>query len=116
MRATDLIRSVLCVIDAIEQPPIPATASIQVQVPVEEPVDTVPGKPKHELEPGFRQIFDILSARTSGQYANSPTEHIAGIASVTTDAGTEGWNGTKDPADLRVKDPSMYPTAQHGVK
>lgn len=116
MRATDLIRSVLCVIDAIDQPQVPASASIQVQVPVEEPANEIPGDPKQELEPGFRQIFDILSARTTGQYSNSPTEHIAGIQSVTTDAGTEGWNGSKDPADLRVKDPSMYPTAQHGVK
>jgi hypothetical protein len=32
---------------------------------------------------------------------------------VTTDAGG-GLNGPKHPADLRVKDPSMYPNFQAG--
>jgi len=112
MRATDLIRSVLCVIDQIEQKEqqaeIPASATISVSVPPEEvhQADVV--------EPGFKQIFDLLSGRRHGQYANSPTETVAGIDSVTKDAGAEGWNGTKHPADLRVKDPSMYPNSQLG--
>lgn len=111
MRATDLIRSVLCVIDQIEnKQEIPAQASIAVTVPTDE----VPGDPKQELEPGFKQIFDLLAGRRGGQYANSPTETVAEIDSVTKDAGTEGWNGTKHPADLRVKDPSMYPNSQLG--
>ncbi len=114
MRATDLIRSVLCVIDQIEnkQETIPAQASIEVQVPAADV--NLPGEPKQELEPGFKQIFDLLSGRRQGQYANSPTETVAGIDSVTKDAGAEGWNGTKHPADLRVKDPSMYPNSQLG--
>lgn len=109
MRATDLIRSVLCVIDQIEQKEqpaeIPAQASIAVAVPPEE-VETSP-----LVQPGFRQIFDLLSGRRDGQYANSPTETVSGIDSVTTDAGGEGLNGPKDPADLRVKDQPMYPNA-----
>ena len=112
MRATDLIRSVLCVIDQIEQKEqqaeIPAQATIAVTVPSEEVADSP------IVEPGFKQIFDLLSGRRNGQYANSPTETVAGIDSVTTDAGAEGWNGTKHPADLRVKDPSMYPNSQMG--
>ena len=112
MRATDLIRSVLCVIDQIEQKEqqaeIPAQATIAVSVPAEE----VPDSPV--VEPGFKQIFDLLSGRRNGQYANSPTETVAGIDSVTKDAGAEGWNGVKHPADLRVKDPSMYPNSQMG--
>ena len=110
MRATDLIRSVLCVIDAIDtqeqQQPVPAQATIAVEVPPEE-AETSP-----LMNPGFKQIYDILSNRHHGQYANSPTETIAGIDSVTKDAGAEGLNGPKDPADLRVKDQPMYPNAQ----
>lgn len=110
MRATDLIRSVLCVIDAIDaqeqQQEIPAQASIAVSVPPEE-AETSP-----LVQPGFRQIFDLLAGRRDGQYANSPTETISGMNSVTVDAGAEGLNGVKDPADLRVKDPSMYPGSQ----
>ena len=112
MRATDLIRSVLCVIDQIEQKEqqaeIPAQATIAVSVPPEE----VPSSPI--VEPGFKQIFDLLNGRRHGQYANSPTETVAGVDSVTKDAGGEGWNGPKHPADLRVKDPSMYPNSQAG--
>lgn len=112
MRATDLIRSVLCVIDQIEakeqQAEIPAQATIAVSVPPEQ-VSSSP-----IVEPGFKQIFDLLANRRHGQYANSPTETVAGINSVTKDAGGEGWNGPKHPADLRVKDPSMYPNSQLG--
>lgn len=109
MRATDLIRSVLCVIDQIEQKEqqaeIPAQATIAVSVPPEE-AETSP-----LVQPGFKQIFDLLNGRRHGQYANSPTETVAGVNSVTTDAGAEGLNGSKDPADLRVKDQPMYPNA-----
>ena len=103
MKASDIIRELLCLIDLIDnkqqspQEPVVTAVSVTADQQV--------------LDDGhrrFKQIFDILSREREGQYDNSPTETIAGIASVTTDAGG-GLNGPKHPADLRVKDPSMYP-------
>ena len=112
MRATDIIRELLCLIDVIDAkqqaqqvplvPPVDA-AAVAVEITTEPVVD--------DGERRFKQIFDILSKQREGQYSNSPTETIAGIESVTTDAGG-GLNGPKNPADLRVKDPSMYPNYQ----
>ena len=107
MRASDIIRELLCLIDVIDgkqqQTVMPAS--------VEEPVVAVDITTGQELDDGprrFKQIFDILSAERHQQYNNSPAEVVAGIASVTTDAG----GNVKHPADLRVKDPSMYPNFQ----
>jgi len=105
MKASDIIRELLCLIDVIDanQQGAEQVTAVAVDV-VSEPV-------LDDGERRFKQIFDILSREREGQYANSPTETIAGIESVTTDAGG-GWNGPKHPADLRVKDPSMYPNFQ----
>jgi hypothetical protein len=113
MRASDIIRELLCLIDVIDnqqaqsavpQPVMPEpVAAVAVEIPVTPELDDGPRR--------FKQIFDILSAQRDQQYANSPAEVIAGVESVTTDAGG-GWNGPKHPADLRVKDPSMYPNYQ----
>lgn len=107
MRATDIIRELLCLIDVIDnkQPPQP-------ELPPVEPVAavTVTKVSSEELEDEprrFKQIFDLLSAEREGNYANSPTDAVAGIESVTTGAGG-GLNGPKHPADLRVKDPRGY--------
>jgi hypothetical protein len=107
MKASDIIRELLCLIDVIDgkqQQPIMPTS-------VEEPVVAVDIAAGQVLDDGprrFKQIFDILSAERHQQYDNSPAEVVAGIASVTTDAG----GNVKHPADLRVKDPSMYPNYQ----
>ena len=112
MRASDIIRELLCLIDVIDnqqaqavvQPQpvqtIEPVAAVAVEIPMSQELDDGPRR--------FKQIFDILSAQRDQQYANSPAEVIAGIESVTTDAGLEGVH----PADLRVKDPSMYPNYQ----
>ena len=103
MKASDIIRELLCLIDLIDN---------KQQIPQEPVVTAVSVSTDQQvLDDGprrFKQIFDILSREREGQYANSPTETIAGIKSVTTDAG----GNVKHPADLRVKDPSMYPNYQ----
>lgn len=115
MRASDIIRELLCLIDIIDGKQ--QQQQIATPVPGEEPVVVavdVQTTDAQVLDDGprrFKQIFDILSAERSQQYSNSPAEVVAGIASVTTDAGG-GLNGPKHPADLRVKDPSMYPNYQ----
>jgi hypothetical protein len=105
MRATDIIRNVLDLIDHIDCPEPEAVAV----VPVEEPVQT--GVDSNR----FKQIFDILSAERNQMYDNSPNEVVAGIEAVTTHAGG-GWNGPKNPADIRADSVSMYPTFQAGSK
>jgi hypothetical protein len=41
-------------------------------------------------------------------YDNSPAEVTAGIESVTTNAGG-GWNGPKNPANMRADSVALYP-------
>jgi hypothetical protein len=107
MKASDIIRELLCLIDVIDG----KQQQTIMPTPVEQPVVAVDITAGQELDDGprrFKQIFDILSAERHQQYDNSPAEVVAGIASVTTDAG----GNAKHPADLRVKDPSMYPNYQ----
>ncbi len=95
MRATDIIRGVLDLIDQVdcaqqETTPMPVTGS-------------------------FAEIFATLSAEKQG-YDNSPNPHVQGIDSVTTNAGLGGTNGPKNPADIRADSVSMFPAYQAGVK
>ena len=94
MRATDIIRNVLDLIDAVDnkdnQEP---TATIEIEPEQGEPVAS-----------RFKQIFAMLSNPSAGPLANSPNEIVADIDAVTTNAGG-GWNGPKHPADIRIKDP-----------
>lgn len=102
MRATDIIRSVIDLIDQIDCPVEDGAVEI---VSVEEPVQT--GVDTNR----FKQIFDMLSAERAQMYSNSPAEVVAGIESVTTDAGG-GLNGPKNLADIRADSVSMYPNFQ----
>lgn len=97
MRASDIIRGVLDLIDQIdcEQP-------TQEQPVVQEPA--VPGS--------FKDMFAKLSGETVSVYDNSPNVHVQGIAAVTTNAGLGGLNGPKNPADIRADSISMYPAYQ----
>ena len=89
--------------------------------PVAEPVVSAPIEPViMDVEPEvvpveddesrrFKQIMDILVTKDRvGAYSNSPNETVAGIYSVTTDAGG-GLNGPKHPADIRADSVAMYP-------
>lgn len=91
MRAHELIRAVLDVIDQYES---------SENSPENE--FTIPADENH-----FKQIEDLLGKNTT-EYSNSPDEHYAGIEAVTTCAGG-GVNGPKDPADIRSDSVSMYP-------
>ena len=93
MRATEIVRMTLDLIDMADKP----EPKIEIQVATDEP----------EEEQRFASVFKMLQARGPGEYANSPNEIVAPIEAVTTDAGG-GLNGPKDPADIRVKDPGAY--------
>lgn len=97
MRAQDLIRAVL---DALDQDEIPNTS------PTPEDQTQFSNDPNR-----FAQVFDLLSKEKEEILTNRPKEQYADIEAVTTLAGG-GLNGPKNPHDLRVKDPSMYPNQQ----
>lgn len=96
MRAQDIIRAVLDLLDKSEDP----TGSVEVTT------DMSPeeGEP---IASRFKQIFAMLDAPEGGPLANSPNEVVADIDAVTTLAGG-GLNGPKHPADIRVTDPGAY--------
>jgi hypothetical protein len=95
MRAHEIIRSVLDLIDKIENP--------HSEPDIGEPINLGQSEEERRLQ----QIMDLLT--TSYQtYDNSPAEVVASIDSVTKDAGG-GWNGPKHPADIRADSVAMYP-------
>lgn len=101
MRATDLMRNILDLIDQIDnsqQEKTPAVAVVTNDEFIQTGVDSN----------RFKQIFDILTSEYHQMYDNSPAEVVAGIDSVTNHAGG-GWNGPKNPADLRGNSISLYP-------
>ena len=91
MRATDIIRGVLDLIDQVE------CAKQEVQ--------------SQPVIGSFAEIFANLSAEKQG-YDNSPAPHVQGVDSVTVNAGG-GLNGPKNPADIRADSISMFPNYQH---
>ena len=130
MRAEEIMRGVLDMLHRIECGlPMPTSMpqsttinmiSIPAQ-PVAKPVVPTPIEPViMDVEPEvvpveddesrrFKQIMDILVTKDRvGAYSNSPNETVAGINSVTTDAGLQGVH----PADIRADSAAMYPNFQ----
>lgn len=99
MRATDIVRQVLDLLDQVE-----GQHDIQ---PNAIPDDTCGAEQGEPIAGRFKQIFAMLDAPSNGPLANSPNEVVAPVSAVTTDAGG-GVNGPKDPADIRVKDPRGF--------
>lgn len=110
MKATEIIRDLLDLIDKIDSQENHAENSIEL-----EPIVTVNDVEDTVYDDGprrFKQIFDILSSEPVQMYDNSPGIAIADINSVTRDAGG-GLNGPKHPSDIRADSVSMYPFHQH---
>ena len=90
MKTTDIIRTVLDILDASDQEHMP---------------DNTCGAEEGEpVASRFKQIFAMMDAPSKGPLGNSPNEVVADIDSVTTLAGG-GVNGPKHPDDIRIKDP-----------
>ena len=96
MRATDIVRQVLDLLDELDSP-----HDIEMDAVPDETCDAEQGEP---VASRFKQIFAMLDAPSRGPLANSPNEVVADIDAVTTLAGG-GMNGPKHPEDIRVKDP-----------
>ena len=99
MRATDIVRQVLDLLDEIEGP-----HDIKPEVMPDETCGAEQGEP---IAGRFKQIFAMLDAPSRGPLANSPNEVVADIDAVTTLAGG-GVNGPKHVDDIRVKDPRGF--------
>lgn len=102
MRATDIIRQVLNMIDAIDTN---AAQGAMHAEPEGISVEIEAGEPDELAR--MKQIAGLAS-NDETQYSNQPQERIAGIESVTTDAGG-GVNGPKNPRDLRGNSFPIYP-------
>ena len=92
MRAQDIIRAVLDIIDSDNK-----TTS-------DETCGSEQGEP---IASRFKQIMAILDSDSTGPYSNTPNEVVTDVDAVTTNAGG-GVNGPKHPDDIRVKDPRGF--------
>lgn len=98
MRATEIIRGVLDLID-------------QIDTETPETTNTTAEEYYDDETRRFDQVSDLVDAE-GGMYDNSPADAVASIEAVTIKAGG-GTNAPKHPADIRSDSVSMYPGAQH---
>ena len=116
MRIQDIIRSMIDMIDGVEQEQEPEqTTTVIVAHPtatIDEPADASPLTHGDDIR-RFKQIVDLADNDGVEPYGNTPKEKYADIDSVTCDAGG-GMQAPKHPADIRGEHPSMYPAYQAG--
>ena len=93
MRVTDIIRQVLDIVDAAEQPEVEVTV---------EPI----GIP----QPDEVAIISALAGVPEPEYANEPAEIVAPLQAAF--PGGDDVHQKKNPADIRTNAPSMYPSYQ----
>ena len=98
MRVSEIIRSILDVIDNAEQNQ--EISQHKEQVADEDIYND-------EIR-RIKQIADVRSGQQATEYSNSPAEEYASIEAVTTGAGG-GPNKPKHPADLRGNSFRIYP-------
>ena len=96
MRVTDIIRSVLDLIDTAENPEPVVTAVAIATDPEQEQRDML-------------RLAGILDC-DDGEYANAPNEIVAPVTAAFP-AGDDVHH-SKNPADIRTNAPSMYPGYQ----
>ena len=97
MRATDVVRQVLDLLDEIDGPH-DIEDGVEAEVYVHQ---------KNDSDSRFKHILAMLDPQSFDGVANRPNEVVADVDAVTTDAGG-GVNGPKHPADIRVKDPRGF--------
>jgi hypothetical protein len=100
MRVQEIIRSVLDLIDQVEQ-----------QSSTEQPVEEL-----GYTDADIKRFQQIAGLKGPGEYSTAPNEQYADVEAVTNQAGADGWQGTKHPADIKGEHPSLYPGTVHGAK
>lgn len=98
MKVTDIIRSVLDIIDNVEAPPEPQI-SLAIEV-----------NPQEELQ-DMQRLAGLLDT-PEVEYANEPHAVVAPMAAAFP-AGDDVHH-SKNPADIRTNAPSMFPGFQAG--
>jgi len=103
MKAQEIIRAVLDLIDQSEQPEVTIINTNMGDTPIGFDDET-------NLDRRMNQIKDLLPTdddRGCGEVANAPQEKYADIEAVTTDAGG-GWMQPKEPEDIRGEHGSLF--------
>jgi hypothetical protein len=111
MRATEIIRGVLDLIDQVEQ-----NETSQEPVVIAAKTEIDPGNELDDNVRRFKQIIDLVSGNNDpAAFANQPDERVADIDSVTVDAGG-GMHSPKKAIDIRSAHSAMFPFIQGIVK
>lgn len=109
MRAHEIIRAVLDLIDHHEEPeqePVTAVVTVNGELPMQSNDD--------ELLSRLQQIAGLMGDKPTGEMSplsNAPNERYAGLDAVT--ATGDDINKSKHPSDIRGDHVSMYPNHQH---
>lgn len=112
MRATEIIRSILDVIDQVDCSADAEGTAIKITLGQEPSPEEI--NPPNDIN-HFKQIVDLIQGGNDGEFANSPDERVADVDAVTVNAGG-GLNGPKDPADMRADSVAMFPSKIFGAK
>jgi hypothetical protein len=108
MRATEVIRGLLDIIDGIDDA-TPSDSGCgcggECGCGNDDHTVMVASNDDDELR-RFKQILGLVG-NDSEAYANSPDERVSDLDSVTIDAGG-GVNGPKHPADIRGEHPRLF--------
>lgn len=111
MRATEIIRNILDIIDQCE--PEETGPEMTIAVGGMQP-ELAPMELSHDAEAinRFKQIVDLLPQDGEmSPLSNSPNEKYADVDAVTKQSGDD-LNKSKHPADIRTNAPSMFPDWQ----
>ena len=100
MRATDIVRQVLDLLDTVE-----GDHDLKPGTEIGQKIEPENGEP---VASRFKSILAQLQTKDDQlPYSNTPNEVVADIDAVTTDAGG-GINGPKHPDDIRTAHPRQY--------
>lgn len=109
MRATEIIRGLLDLIDGVDsaqQPDSDCGCGGSCGCEDEDHTVMAVATTDDELR-RFKQILGLTDNNSPEQYSNSPDERVAPLSSVTVDAGG-GVNGPKHTADIRGEHGRLY--------
>lgn len=113
MRATEIIRNILDVIDGIDNPreSVVTTVAISSESDSQQDLDMNHSNDAWEMN-RYKQIVDLLSDETdyNSPFSNTPNPKISDVDAVIMSG--DDVNKSKHPSDLRANSISLYPNFQ----
>lgn len=94
MRVAEIIRQVLDILDQAEPQDQP-----------EQPIEDM-----GYTDADIKRFQQVAGLTTNKQYSTEPNEQYVDVESVTNQAGADGWQGTKEPEDIRGNSFRIYPS------